>query len=325
MAVLRPLIVAGLAILSPYLLSASHSETASKTTEVPYYSDRFVFLGNRLDNLVVVIFNFNRGWTGEKPYGEFSGALFYQGKWSYLEGSDLYPYPKDHAGRDLTRIEPSYYAKAIGSAASGFKLRYDGGDHTLGIASGPVSPRYLPHNSPTLKSSVGTSEALLTLHGREYWGRMIHEPLVWSGFNGLKRYRGLFKEYHRFYLLTEAGEEVYFYRNRSDRADFIRQSALRDTFHPEGGVVISSDGVKPLQPPLQLQTVESSRPFFSFFPLPTRWKMAVGPTGVLHLWSRGHAARGWFFGGYHLMAIEGILETAGAADVRVWGMAEYVP
>jgi hypothetical protein len=316
--VLLLFLVGALAVLFPFLLADAN------TNEVPYYSDRFVFLGNRLDNLVVVLFNFNRGWTGEKPYGEFTGALFYQGKWSYLEGSDLYPYPKGHAGNDLTQIQPSYYAKVLGSATSGFKLRYDGGDHTLDLSSGPIRPRYLPHDSPTLKSSVGSSEALLVIHGREYWGKMIHEPLVWSGFNGLKQYRGLFKEYHRFYLLTDHGAEIYFYKNRFNRSEFIDRSTLSDPFRPEGGAMMTPADIQIFQAPVSLRTMESIRPFFSFFSLPTRWEMAVESTGTFHLWSRGHAARGWFLGGYHLMAIEGTLETEWA-DARVWGLAEYVP
>jgi hypothetical protein len=311
-------LVGALAVLFPFLLADA------KTNEVPYYSDRFVFLGNHLDDLVAVIFNFNRGWTGEKPYGEFSGALFHQGRWSYLEGSDLYPYPKGHDGKDLAQIQPSYYAKVVGSATSGFKLRYDGGDHTLDLSSGPIHPRYFPHDSPTLKSSIGSSEALLVIRGREYWGKMIHEPLIWSGFNGLKQYRGLFKEYHRFYLLTDHGGEVYFYKNRFNRADFMRRSTLPDAFRPEGGVMISPAGIEPFDLPIQLQIIESTRSFFSFFLLPTRWKMPVESTGTFRLWSRGHAEKGWFLGGYHLMAIEGTLETDGT-NARVWGMAEYVP
>jgi len=304
-----------LLVVTPVAMAADGVE------ETPYYSDRFVFQGGEVDDLVLVILNFNRGQVGPKPYGEFFGALFHKGRWSYLEGNDLYPY---RAG-DLRNIQSSYYARVTGAAASGFKLRYDGGDHTFDLACAPMRTLDTSHVGPTLKSSVSSAEAWLRVRGNVYWGRMIHEPLVWTGFHGLKKYRGLFEAYHRFYLTTAAGREVYFYQNKSDRVKFLSQYDLVDTFQPEGGVMVTAGGVIDRFPqPIALRIVLMARSFLSFFPVPERWEVDASPLGTFSLWSRGQAEKGWFLGGYHLIAIEGILKT-GAAEERVWGLAEYIP
>ncbi len=290
-------------------------------SEVPYYSDRFVFLGNDVNDLVLVTLNFNRGKVGQKPYGEFSGAFFRKGRWTYLEGSDIYPY---RAG-DLQQIQPSYYARVVGSPTSGFKLHYDGGDQTMVLASGPIPPRYTHHGSKALRSSVGSGEALLTLSGKTYWGRMIHEPLVWMGFDGLKRYRGLFEAYHRFYLVGEGGREVYFYKNDFDRQAFLKKYPLAETLNAEGGFAISSEGAMNALPlPIALLTLQKARSIFALFSFPQRWEMRTPPLGTLYLWSRGHATQNWFSGGHYLMAIEGVFKKE-RGEARMWGMAEYIP
>ena len=289
--------------------------------ESVYYADRFIFRGKDVNDLTLVLLNFSRGREGEKYYGEFFGAVFAHNDWSFLEGNDKYFYKPG----DLRAIQPSYFAKAEGSAVSGFKLRYDGGDFTLTISSGPTGPLYTPDAGRTLQRQISVAEAVLTLHGKEHWGELVHETTVWNGFNGLKRYKGLFKEYHSFYLTTEKGREVYFHRNRSDRQEFLSRYDLPETYLPEGGLIRSGPRSTYLfKPPIPFLLLNSIHPPFAIYPLPQRWKVDAPSVGTLYLWSRANASKNWVWGGYYLMAIEGLLKNGNDTE-RVWGLAEYIP
>jgi hypothetical protein len=282
-----------------------------------YYSDRFVFLGSDVNAPGLVLLNFSRGRDRGRYYGEFYGAFYDQNRWRHFEGNDKYPY---RAG-DLTTIQPSYYARAEGSVETGFRLRYDGGDVTLNIASGPTRPLSVPNSGRTLTSTLGVSEALLVIRGKEVWGSLLHEPLRWTGFNGLKRYAGLFKEYHRFYLTTESGREMIFHQNKADRKAFLNRHHLTETFQARGGV-IQADGVYPFIP--LIHPSGALRPGLAFYTVPDRWQADAGSFGTLHLWSRDMAVRNWLFGGYYLMTVEGVLRN-GSREERVWGLLEYIP
>ncbi len=282
-----------------------------------YYSDRFVFLGKDVNQPVLALLKFDRGRDRGRYYGEFYGALYDQGRWRYFEGNDKYPYRPG----DLQTIQPSYYARAKGSVESGFRLRYDGGDATLNIASGPIQFLHVPNPGRTLTSTLGVAEALLAIRNQETWGDLFHEPLRWTGFNGLQRYAGLFKEYHRFYLITESGREMSFYHNNADRQAFLNRHHLTETFPTRGGV-IQSGAIYPFAP--QVLPMRNVRPGLAVYTVPDRWRVDAPPFGTLHLWARDMGVRNWFFGGYYLMAIEGVFRYEGR-DERVWGMAEYVP
>lgn len=286
-----------------------------------YYSDRFIFRSKEVDDLTLVVLNFARGKEEVKYYGEFFGAIYARRNWWYLEGNDKYFYKPG----DLRIIQPSYFAKAEGSAVSGFKLRYDGGDFTMTISSGPTQPLFSPDAGQTLRRDIGTAEAVLTLKGKEYWGELVHESTVWSGFSGLKRYKGLFKEYHSFYLTTEKGREIYLHRNRSDRQEFRSRYELPETYTPEAGLIRSGpQSVYSFKPPIPLSLLSSIHPPFALYPLPQRWKIEAPSVGTFYIWSRANASKNWVWGGYYLMAIEGILKT-GQTEERVWGLGEYIP
>jgi hypothetical protein len=289
--------------------------------ETLYHSDRFVFRSKEVDDLTLVILNFSRGKEGEKYYGEFFGAVFTQTGWWFLEGNDKYFYKPG----DLKMIQPSYFAKVEGSAVSGFKLRYDGGDFTLHLSSGPTQPLYTPDAGKTLQKKLGVAEAVLNIRGQEHWGELVHETVVWEGFNGLKRYKGLFKEYHSFYLMTEKGREVYLHRNKSNTQEFLNKYNLAETLLPEGGLIRSGPQSTYLfKPPIPLSLLESIHPLFAFYTLPQRWKIDAPSVGTLYIWSRGNASKNWIWGGYYLMSIEGVLKTE-TTEERVWGLAEYIP
>jgi len=289
--------------------------------ETAYYSDRFIFRSKDVDNLILVILNFNRGKEEEKYYGEFFGAVFSQHNWSFLEGNDKYFYKPG----DLQIIQPSYFAKAEGSSISGFKLRYDGGDFTLTLSSGPTQPLYAPDAGKTLQKKISVAEAVLSMKGKEFWGEMVHESTVWNGFSGLKRYKGLFKEYHSFYLTTEKGREIYFHRNRSDRQEFLTRYHLPETYLPEGGLIRSgARSTYSFKPPIPFSLLDSIHPPFAIYPLPQRWKVDAPSIGTFYIWSRANASKNWIWGGYYLMAIEGVLKNGGTEE-RVWGLAEYIP
>jgi len=289
--------------------------------ETVYYSDRFVFRSKDVDDLTLVILNFSRGREGEKYYGEFFGAVFTQMGWWFLEGNDKYFYKPGN----LEIIQPSYFAKAEGSAISGFKLRYDGGDYTLTLSSGPTEPLYTPDAGKTLQKKLGVAEAVLTLRGKEHWGELVHETVVWQGFNGLKRYKGLYKEYHSFYLITEKGREIYLHRNRSNPQEFLAKYGLPETFLPEGGLIRSGPrATYHFKPPIPFSLLDDIHPPFAFYTLPQRWKIDAPSVGTFFIWSRGNASKNWIWGGYYLMSIEGVLKT-GTTEERVWGLAEYIP
>lgn len=290
-------------------------------SETSYYSDRFIFRSKEVDHLTLVILNFNRGKEEAKYYGEFFGAVFVQHDWFFLEGNDKYFYRPG----DLQIIQPSYFARAEGSAISGFKLRYDGGDFTLTISSGPTQPLYSPEAGRTLQKKLSVAEAVLTLKGKESWGELVHESTVWNGFNGLKRYKGLFKEYHSFYLTTEKGREVYLHRNLANRQEFLSRYNLAETYVQEAGLIQSGPrSIYSFKPPIPLSLLSSIHPPFAIYPLPQRWKVDAPSVGTFYIWSRANASKNWVWGGYYLMAIEGVLRT-GEAEERVWGLGEYIP
>jgi hypothetical protein len=289
-------------------------------SDLPYYSDRFVFRGKNVDDFILILLSFDRGKEGSKYWGEFFGAVFYKNTWSFLEGNDKYPYRTP----DLQKIQPSYFAKAEGTPISGFKLQYDGGDFTLNLSTGPVEPLYIPNDGPDLKKTVGTAEAVATLRGKEYWGEIIHEPLIWNGYNGLKKYSGLHKEYQAFYLTTEKGNQIYFHQNKFDRQGFLNRYHLSDAYKPEGGsIVFNKQTIYTFKPPIPITSVKTVTPPFALYSVPERWRVDTPSLGTFFLWSRGKASKNWMFGGYYLIAIEGILK--GSNEERVWGLAEYIP
>lgn len=293
---------------------------ASAGSDPVFYSDRFAFRGKDVDDFILVLLTFDRGKEAAKSYGEFFGAVYYKNNWSFLEGNDKYFYRPG----DLQTIQPSYFARAEGSEVSGFKLKYDGGDFTVTLSSGPVRPLYISNDGPDLKKKVGTAEAVATIKGKEYWGELIHEPLIWKGYNGLKRYSGLYKEAHAFYLTTEKGSQVYFHQNKFDRQAFLNQYPLSDVFKPEGGTIVSNDQtVYTFNSPIAVTPLKKVTPPFAFYTIPERWRVEAPSVGTFFLWSRGRGSKNWMFGGYHLMAVEGILK--GATEERVWGFSEYIP
>lgn len=315
---MKPKLIARLCLISITLLLPVLS---SGEPETLYYSDRFVFRSKEVDDLTLVILNFNRGKEGEKYYGEFFGAVFSQTGWWFLEGNDKYFYKPG----DLQIIQPSYFAKAEGSSVSGFKLRYDGGDFTLNLSSGPTRPLYTPDAGRTLQKQLDVAEAVLNIRGKEHWGEIVHETVIWQGFNGLKRYKGLFKEYHSFYLITEKGREIYFHRNKSNPQEFLSKYGLAETYLPEGGLIRSGPETTYLfKPPIPFSLLDSIHPPFALYTLPQRWKIDAPSVGTFYIWSRGNASKNWIWGGYYLMSIEGVLKT-GTAEERIWGLAEYIP
>jgi len=307
------------ALIFVFILSGALSSAYAESDPV-FYRDRFLFRSKNVDELVLILLTFERGREGTKAYGEFFGAVFYKNSWSFLEGNDKYIY----RSADLKTIQPSYFAKAEGSEISGFKLKYDAGDFTLTISSGPIQPLYISNDGPDLKKKVGAAEGVATLRGKEYWGELVHEPLIWNGYNGLKQYSGLYKEAQTFYLTTEKGEEIYFHQNKFDRQAFINQHHLSETPKAEGGSILSNRRtIYTFTPPIPLTSLKKFTPPFAFYTVPERWKVDASPLGAFYLWSRGSASKNWMFGGRYLMAIEGILK--GEKEERVWGMAEYIP
>ncbi len=289
------------------------------------YQDRFIFRGQDIDDLIMVVFTFERGRESQRYYGEFMGGIFERNHWAFLEGNDKYPYQ----AKDLRVIQPSYYAGVQGSKDSGFLLQYDGGDYTLKIASGPIRKLYAPLEGPSLKKEIGITEAVITLHGKEYWGDLIHESLVWHGFNGLNRYKHLYQEYQNFYLKSEKGMQIFFHKNKADLAAFKKESRLPETLKSEEGVIFHKNKIiHSFQPPIPIVSIKEKTPPFSFYSVPHRWRVETSPElGRLFLWSRGEVSINWLVGGYYMMAIEGIVKDSEGSEAkeRVWGLAEYFP
>lgn len=307
------------ALILVFILTGTFPPAYAESDPV-FYRDRFIFRSKNLDELVLILLTFERGREGGKAYGEFFGAVFYKNSWSFLEGNDKYFYRSP----DLQKIQPSYFAKADGSELSGFKLKYDGGDFTLTISSGPIQTLYISNDGPDLKKKVGAAEGVATLRGKEYWGELVHEPLIWNGYNGLKQYSGLYKEAQTFYLATEAGKEIYLHQNKFDRQAFNNQYHLSETPKAEGGsIAFNHQTIYTFAPPLPLTPLKRFTPPFAFYTVPERWKVDAPSLGTFYLWSRGSASKNWMFGGRYLMAIEGILK--GAKEERIWGLAEYIP
>ncbi|MFQ5597757.1 MAG: hypothetical protein ACE5GK_06865 [Nitrospiria bacterium] len=317
-------------MLAFFFLAAAISGAFAQTEAPPnaneektiFYSDRFIFRGEDIDDLHMVLMAFERGGDSEKKYGEFFGAVFEKSQWSFFEGNDKYRFVET----DLTVIQPSYYAAADGTASSGFILKYDAGDYTLKISSGPVRRIYTPNNGVTLKKTIGIAEAVLSIHGKKYWGDLIYESLLWNGFDGLMRYKHLYKEYQGFYLKSEAGKLIYFHQNKADQNAFKNTHHLPETLQSEGGVILQKDHiVHTFKSPIPITALKKKTPPLAFYKVPQRWQVDTSPeAGRLFLWSRGEASKNWVTGGYYVMAIEGIVK-AGTQEERVWGFAEYYP
>lgn len=300
---------------APAAADASPDETA-------FYSDRFIFRSKSVDDLVIVVFSFERGKQAEGYYGEFFGAVFERNHWAFLEGNDKYAY----ASTDLKTIFPSYYAKIVGTDLSGFVASYDGGDYTLKLSSGPIAAAYPFHDSETLKKNLGITEAVVTVNGKEHWGDLVHESLFWKGFEGLKRYKGLYKNYQAFFLKTEEGRQIYFYKNQANRKAFLKKHHLAETLQSEGGVVlVGGKTTEIFQPPILLSPINKTSLPFAFYKVPERWDIDLSPgIGSLQLWTRARHSINWIFGGYVIMAIEGVVKK-GDGEERVWGFAEFFP
>ncbi|MFQ5588916.1 MAG: hypothetical protein ACE5F7_08745, partial [Nitrospiria bacterium] len=292
------------------------------SSEIAFYSDRFIFRSQNLDDLVIAVFAFERGRQEEGYYGEFMGAIFERNRWAFFEGNDKYAY----VSSDLKKIFPSYYAKVDGTSVSGFQLVYDGGDYTVKVSSGTEQAVTHPQNSEILDKKVGVAEAVLTVHGTEHWGDLIHESLYWKGFNALRRYNGLFKNYQGFYLKSEKGDQIYFYKNSADQRAFLKRYPLSESLLPETGVIFHENKeVDHFNTPIVLKTIERMTPPFALYKIPERWEVIVNPDyGSLFLWSRKKISINWLMGGYVMMAIEGVIKN-GEAEERLWGFAEYFP
>ncbi len=303
--------------------SPEHTSQNPEQAETALYSDRFIFRSKNIDDLVVVLFTFERGTHEGRYYWEFFGAVFEKNHWSFLEGNNKYI----SADTDLSMIYPSYYAKAEGSAVSGFMIAYDGGDYTLNLSSGPVHPFYQPHNSSTLKKTMGSAEAVLTFKGTEYWGDLIHESLFWKGFNGLTRYKELYKEYQAFYLKTNSGYQVYFHKDSADQQVLLEKYRFLEVPESEGGVItLDQETLHAFKPPLSLSVTESASPPFALYTVPERWEVNINPDiGSLFLWTRGKASINWVVGGYVVMAVEGVIKNGKGGEERIWGFSEYFP
>ena len=287
-----------------------------------FYSDRFLFRGRDIDNLLMVLFTFERGRDPSQYFGQFFGAVFEKNHWKLLEGNDKYPYQ----AKALDEIQPSYYANAKGTGGSGFILRYDGGDYTIKISSGADELFYTQSDGAAIKNKIGISEAVVTLHGKDSWGDLIHESLIWNGFNSLTRHRHLYKDYQAFYLKSENGMQIYLHRNRADQKAFFKETQLSETLQSEGGAILHEKKiVHQFNPPITIKEIHKETPPFSLYKVPNRWEVETAPEiGPLHLWSRGETSLNWLIGGYHLMAIEGVAKS-GQKEERVWGFAEYFP
>lgn len=314
-------------LADPVLDVFAETEASSQQNEVQtsIHSDRFIFRGGDIDDLVMIFFTFERGKDAQRFYGEFMGAIFERNHWAFLEGNDKYVYQ----AKDLKIIQPSYYAGVQGSNDSGFILQYDGGDYTLKISSGPVYDLYTPLNGESLKKAIGISEAVITLHGKEHWGDLIHESLVWNGFNGLNRYKHLYKDYLSFYLKSEKGMQIFFHKNKADQGAFKKESHLPETLKSEEGAIFYDNKIiHSFEPPIRIVSIKEKTSLFSFYSVPHRWRVETSPElGRLFIWSRGEASISWMVGGYYIMAIEGIVKDSegSAIEERIWGFAEYFP
>ncbi len=289
---------------------------------VSFYSDRFIFRGKDIDDLIMVVFVFERGREESRYFGQFFGAVFEKNHWSLLEGNDRYPYRPEA----LALIQPSYYANAKGTRTSGFVLGYDGGDFTIKMSSGAVEAFYTPSDGETIKNDIGISEAVVTLHGKDYWGDLIHESLIWNKFNSLTRHRHLYKSYQGFYLKSDSGMQIHFHQNKADREAFFKETQLTETLQSEGGaILLNKKIIYTFDPPIMISELDKKTPPFSVYKVPSRWHVeTTSDIGELLLWTRGETAMNWLVGGYHLMAIEGLAKN-GEKEERVWGFAEYFP
>lgn len=312
-------------LASPVLKTFAETETPPLSSEVQtsLHSDRFIFRSGDIDDLVMVFLTFERGKDAQRYYGEFMGAIFERNHWAFFEGNDKYTIQ----AKDLKIIQPSYYASVQGTKASGFIIQYDGGDYTFKISSGPVYDLYTPLNGESLKKNIGISEAVVTIHNKEYWGDLIHESLVWNGFSGSTRYKHLYKEYQNFYLKSEKGMQIFFHKNKADPVAFKKESHLSETFKSEEGAIFYDNKmIYAFEPPISIIAIKEKTPPFSFYSVPHRWRVEAFPEfGSLFIWSRGEASKNWMIGGYYIMAIEGVVKDSEKSETeeRVWGFAEY--
>ncbi len=300
-----------------------------------YRADSFTFIGNNINDLVICILNFNRGSDREAGRGEFFGSLYLNGRWRFLEGNDTYPL----RGSDLLSIESFYFVKVNGSREQGYLFKYDAGDYTFTLKTDPIPISYRPGDSENLKNDYGHASAALRLANREIPGSVILERLHWSGFNRMRQnYRGLFKSFHGFMLMSERGEKIYLRQNFADPEEFKNRHRLADTIENKGGFLWGRAEGGPLVLK-SVEEIEAYRPFLTFYRVPRRWKVSADGLGHLTLWSRNTILKNWFFGGYALMAIEGLWQpepdrtSDPASDSRggkpspqrVWGILEFIP
>jgi hypothetical protein len=115
------------------------------------------------------------------------------------------------------------------------------------------------------------------------------------------------------------------HRNKADGGAFLKHHRLPETLLPEGGLIRSGPGsTLTFKPPISVDTLNAIHPFFATYTLPQRWKIEAPSVGTFYVWSRENASKNWIWGGYYLMAIEGILKSE-TGEERVWGIAEYIP
>jgi len=93
-------------------------------------------------------------------------------------------------------------------------------------------------------------------------------------------------------------------------------------------VLEGSKIVHRLKTPIALNSTNRVTPPFALYTVPERWEVPINADfGSLFLWTRGKTSINWVFGGYLIMAIEGVIKKEGedGEGERVYGFAEYFP
>jgi hypothetical protein len=126
-------------------------------------------------------------------------------------------------------------------------------------------------------------------------------------------------------MTSVKGRQIYFHQNKADRGQFLKKYNFSETLQNEGGVILSGKNIThSFKPPIQLTTLKKVTPPFAFYTVPQRWRVEVPSLGTFFVWSRLRISKHWIFGGYHLMAVEGVMKD-GPEEERIWGFAEYYP
>ena len=289
----------------------------SAAETLSYYSDYFSFIGRDSMGYVAFALDNNRGVDGSDYQAEHFGVLYDQRTgWIKLTGMGKY----DNSDGVLVRIPDSSHFNFKGHLNSGFLIHSKG--NFLTLKTEPIIVQ-MSESEGKRNQMWGVAKATLLWKDREIPGRVIHEGLVYHGWNRLTRtYTDTWDNFQGFYLALDLG-------NPDTWRDLYLRSEGNGKNQRSKGFATPDDWSGLIQ---STRFIAFDKAYnFGFYRWPQSWDMDVQHTDsggtktgrlLLHQISRKNQGN-WIIGGFAMTFVEGELVRNGKS-VPVVGFVELI-